>query len=196
MNKELLKEVPPGQENMIIGVMVFLLLTFGFVYFLYVRNLFLLMKAVGREQRRVAPAKVWLLLVNFIPVLAALLPAFLDEKKVAPYTVFFTAIQYIGMVFVFMWAFYLVNKISESLEAEFLKRNISESSKPTWNIGIIMCIANTITIVGGVEYLATVAGLASLVSLVAWIVYWGKTREYRIKLNAVSYKRDPDSQIF
>ena len=80
-------------------------------------------------------------------------------------------------IFNLVWQFIVVNKISESLQAEFKEREIPTNEPfPGRTIGIAYCILFCCTII---PFLGTIAGLAGLV---CWIIFWVKMHECKMKL--------------
>lgn len=178
MDQDIFKGIPHEMITIAKGMMLFFYAIIGVVYFLYIRNLFGLMKLVKPENRRFQPSLVWFLSVNFLSALAVI-PLFLDKELAERYQSVFNGIQIGILVFMLIFTFYMVNKISESLDAELRGRNISDHPKPTLNIGLFMCICNTGGLLSGIGFLAILGVFASLAGVVAWIMYWIKTNEYR-----------------
>jgi hypothetical protein len=184
MDQDIFKGIPHEMIAIAKGMILFFYAIIGVVYFLYIRNLFGLMKLVKPENRRLQPSLVWFLSVNFLSALAVI-PLFLDKELAVHYQSIFNGIQIGILVFMLIFTFYMVNKISESLDAELRSRNISDHPKPTLNIGLFMCICNTGGLLSGIGFLAILGVFASLAGVVAWIMYWIKTSEYRNLLKTI-----------
>ena len=93
-----------------------------------------------------------------------------ENQKMPPGQVWLTLIPLFGIV----WIFIVVNRIADSLAAEFTKRNITDQdARPGYSIGITYCILNCCGII------PFVGALASLGGLVCWIIYWVKMSGYK-----------------
>ena len=114
------------------------------------------LKAIQPQNRTMAPGEVWLQLIPLFNII---------------------------------WQFVVVSRISDSLKREFEFReqhaflgladpSIAEElgKRPTHGIGMAFC---TLTIVGVLPMIGTVAGLAALVCR---IVYWVQLANYKTKL--------------
>jgi hypothetical protein len=179
------KDLPQGTLPYVLMVAGIMVAIFLFVFILYLKNLQDLLKSVREPNRKMAPAMVWLLLVNFlslfitIPILTgSTIPQWAETA--------ITICQYAFSVFSLVFTFYMVNKIAESVAAELESRNMKEATKPTYNIGMFMCACNTLALVAGLPYLAGIGTVASIAGFVAWIMYWVKTNEYKVKLRSLS----------
>jgi len=150
----------------------------GCIYFLYLRNLWGLLKSVQPANRRVRPSVVWFLAIYALGALV-LLPFFVGEKVMEPYMNALGILQIVLVVFKLILNFYLVNKIAESLDAELKSRRIAGPAKPTLLIGMVMCICDTAALLAGVDILEVLAVLGSIAGFAAWIVYWTQTNGYR-----------------
>ncbi|MBS1774381.1 MAG: hypothetical protein JST82_16105 [Bacteroidetes bacterium] len=78
-------------------------------------------------------------------------------------------------VFNIVWQFILVSKVSQSIELECKKRNIPCEPQPAYTVGLVFCIANCVS---WIPLLGWIAGLAGLV---CWILHWVKVAEYKNK---------------
>lgn len=80
-------------------------------------------------------------------------------------------------IFSIVWQFIVVNKIADSLKAEFAKRNIpSDEDRPGYSIGLAYSILFCCGIIPFIGALASIGGL------VCWIIYWVKIAGYKAKL--------------
>jgi hypothetical protein len=120
-----------------------------FIVFVAVAILFLLtqyntLKAIQPQNRTIAPGQVWLQLIP---------------------------------LFNLVWQFIVVHRISESIDRERSSNNFSfeeshpiqwhpQGNRPTYQIGMAMCILN---VLGWAPLLGTLARIAGLI---CWIVYW------------------------
>ena len=96
-----------------------------------------------------------------------------ENRKMRPGQVWIILIPLFGLV----WQFIMINRIADSLQAEFSSRNIPVSeSRPGYTIGI------TYSILLLCSYLPILGVLALLGGLVCWIVYWVKINDYKTKL--------------
>lgn len=166
------------------GMIVVIFFGVGLIYFLYIRNLVRLTKLISPANRRIQPSLIWLLSINFLSTVT-ILPMFTNHKLPEVYTKLF---YYIGIgitVFTLIFTFYMVNKISESLDAELKSRRVADDPKPTLYVGLFMCGCNTATLLGNVNYVAIIGVFAMFAGIGAWIMYWIKTNEYRVKLKTL-----------
>jgi hypothetical protein len=179
------KDLPQGTLPYVLIVAGIMVAIFLFVFILYLKNLQDLLKNVREPNRKMAPAMVWLLLVNFLSLFIAI-PILTGSTIPQWAETALTICQYAFSVFSLVFTFYMVNKIAESVAAELASRNLKEATKPTYSIGMFMCTCNTLALVAGLPYLAGIGGVASIAGFVAWIMYWVKTNEYKIKLRSLS----------
>lgn len=184
MNQDVFKDIPQQMIPFAKGVILFIFLVFDVIYFLYIKNLFDLMKLVSPDNRRIAPGKIWLLLISFISMIV-IIPLFTAKEMPKLYDNILDGIEIGAQIFLLIFTFYMVNKISESLATELKSRRVSNDPKPTLNAGMFMCICNTASLLAGVRYVAVIGILGSLLGLIAWIMYWVKTYEYRKKLETL-----------
>ena len=96
----------------------------------------------------------------------------IDSRTTTPGSVWLSLIPLFNIV----WQFILVTRISESLHNEFTKRNISQDPEPGKSIGIAYCVLGVCGIIPFVGILASIA------SLICWIMYWVKISGYSDKL--------------
>ena len=92
-----------------------------------------------------------------------------ENRKMSPGQVWLLLIPLFNCV----WSFIVVNKISESLEAECRMRGIRTEPKPAYSVGIAMSVLQCCTWIPAVGYLVSIA------ALVCWIIYWIKVNEYK-----------------
>jgi hypothetical protein len=84
-------------------------------------------------------------------------------------------------LFNIVWQFIMINRIADSLKAEFSERNISiKEDRPGAQIGVAYCILNLC------GFIPVLGGLASLAGLVCWIVYWVKISNYKNQLGEIN----------
>ncbi len=80
-------------------------------------------------------------------------------------------------LFGIVWHFIVVNRLADSLRAEFDNRNIQENEiKPGRSIGLAQCILNCCGIIPFFGILTSIA------SLVCWIIYWVKINNFKTML--------------
>jgi hypothetical protein len=128
-----------------------------------------------------------LLMILFFGLLIALVPVILflltlqntlnevspENRYLPPGQVWLMLIPLFGIV----WQFIVVNRIADSLKAEFAKRNILiMEDRPGSAIGITYCILNCCSVI---PFLGVLAGIGGLV---CWIIYWAKISGYKVKL--------------
>ncbi len=108
-----------------------------------------------------------------------------ENRKMKPGQVWLLLIP----LFSIYWLFEVVNKIADSLKAEFTSRNIEvDEERPSYRIGIIYAIIGAVApflnmVSRLMQFPALESGIISLVlgigSIVLWILYWVKVRGYR-----------------
>lgn len=96
-----------------------------------------------------------------------------ENQKMPPSNVWLVLIPLFGLV----WNFIIVNRMADSLAAEFAKRNIPvDEERPGYSIGLTYSILFCCSII------PVLGGLASLAGLVCWIIYWVKIAGYKTTL--------------
>lgn len=113
-----------------------------------------------------------------------------ENRTMNPGEVWLQLIPLFGIV----WQFFVVSRISDSIRNEYnswANDTIFSSeggnqinytySRPTYGIGLAMCICNCCTIVPCLGY------LASLGALVCWIVYWVQLADHKGKVQRRFY---------
>jgi hypothetical protein len=178
------KDLPQGSLPYLLAVAGIIVAIFLVVFILYLKNLQDLLKSVHKSNRKMAPSMVWLLLVNFLSLFLAI-PELTGNTLPEWATTVITIAEYTITVFALVFTFYMINKIAESVAAELVSRNMKEATKPTYNIGMFMCACNTLALVAGLPYVAGIGAVASIAGFVAWIMYWVKTNEYKVKLRSL-----------
>ena len=109
-------------------------------------------------------------LINMQNTLKAVRP---HNRKMEPGQVWLMLIPLFGLV----WQFIMVNKMADSLKAEFAERKINVGEdRPGVNLGITYCILLCCSIIPFLGVLAALGGL------VVWIIYWVKIAEFKSKL--------------
>lgn len=143
------------------GIMIVLIF---FVVFVAVAILFLLtqyntLKAIQPQNRTMSPGEVWLQLIP---------------------------------LFNLVWQFIVVQRISESINRQLSSRAFSfeenqpvplyqQGNRPTYQIGMAMCILN---VLGWVPLLGTLARIAGLI---CWIAYWVQLSNYKNHILSKNY---------
>jgi hypothetical protein len=183
MDQDFINSMKPEMMPVFKATFLFAYFVYILIYSLYIRNLYKLLNLVKPANRRLQPSKVLLLAVSFLNIITAA-PLFIGKSFAIQYGDVIKGIDIAIMMFMLIFTFYMVNKISESLDAELKSRNINNDPKPTLHIGMFMCICNTAVLLVGVAYLAFFGMIASVLGFVAWIMYWIKTKEYRMKLES------------
>jgi hypothetical protein len=95
------------------------------------------------------------------------------NRTMSPGLVWLQIIPFFG----FIWQFFVVIAVANSLDNEFAARRIPEEPKPGQSIGLAMCITRVCTVI---PFLGILAGIASVV---LWIVYWVKIAGFSRKLD-------------
>lgn len=97
----------------------------------------------------------------------------ISNRKMEPGNVWLMLIPLFGLV----WQFFIVDRLADSLKAEFATRNIVvDEDRPGYSIGLTYCILFCCGII------PVLGALASLGGIVCWIIYWVKINDYRTKL--------------
>jgi len=111
-----------------------------------------------------------LFLLNLHKTLEAVSP---ENRTMEPGLVWLALIP----LFAWIWQFFIVSKIGESLKVEFQSRDIAvKEDKPTYNTGLAWAILTVCAII------PFIGGLAGLAGFVFMIIYWVKTAEYKKQL--------------
>jgi len=96
-----------------------------------------------------------------------------ENRRMQPAQVWLMLVPLFNIV----WMFIMVNRIADSIKNECIKLHIaSEEARPTYNIGIAMCILYLCGII------PIVGGLGSIAGVVCWIIYWVKVNEYKKRI--------------
>ncbi|MCW3083786.1 MAG: hypothetical protein JWP12_1152 [Bacteroidetes bacterium] len=96
-----------------------------------------------------------------------------ENQKMPPGQVWMVFIPLFGIV----WQFIMVNRIADSLKAEFQKRNIqADEDRPGAGIGIAYCVLGCCCVIPLLNFLAIIG------YFVCWIIYWVKIAGYKRKL--------------
>ena len=94
----------------------------------------------------------------------------IENRTIKPSQVWLTFIPLFGI----FWQFFMVNRISKSIAAEFRKKNITaQSDKPGYSLGLIYCILLCCSII------PVIGALFGLVGFVIMIIYWVKINDYK-----------------
>ena len=96
-----------------------------------------------------------------------------ENRKMPPANVWLNLIP----LFNFGWQFVIVNRVADSLKAEFDKRGIvSEEPRPGYGVGLAYCICSCCGIIPVLGVFASIGGM------VCWIIYWVKISGFKTKL--------------
>lgn len=105
-----------------------------------------------------------------------------DLRRMSPGQVWLLLIPVFGVV----WNFLMVGYIADSLAAELQRRNLPcEEQRPGYPLGLAMCILGVCGII------PFVGGIASLVTMILWILYWVKIAGYKRQLEASNFFQPP-----
>jgi len=91
-----------------------------------------------------------------------------------------------------VWIFIVVNKLSQSIEKEFLTRSVAVEPRPTYSIGLTYSILGASTILP----IPIINSLIAFAALICWIIYWIKVGEYKNRLRNLPPIQFSESQIF
>lgn len=187
------KELPPSMIPALLGIFAFVFIVVIIVYVLYLKNLQDLLKAIREPNRAIAPSMVWLLMFSMVSGVLNV-GAVYYEGLTAGITL--QVVSLLISIGVLVWQFILVKKISESIEAEYRSRNTNVEPKPTYNLGLALCICGLLQFTSFVPVLTVLAGMAGVVGFVIWIIYWVKTAEYKKNIQFLPLDNDEDSELF
>lgn len=107
-----------------------------------------------------------------------------QNRKMDPSMVWLAIIP----VFQIIWMFIVVSKISESIQAEYSLRGLSAEPRPTYSIGLAMCILNVCCLIPFVNFFAGIA------LLICFIIYWIKTSEFKHAIKQMPAYTGPEIQ--
>lgn len=170
-------------------------IVFGVLFFLYLKNLNDLLKAVREENRTIKPSSVWLMFLNTANSLL-FIPIYLFASDYPSLTIAVSVLYYTVAVFVIIWNFRIVKGVATSIEAEFDSRNIPIEYRPSYQTGMFMAVSFAITLIKEVPYIGIIGGIASLAYVIGWIAYWVRTNKYKKELQALPLYEDEESLIF
>lgn len=92
------------------------------------------------------------------------------NRRMKPGEVWLMLIPLFGLV----WQFIMVDRIADSLRAEFNERNISGyEERPGYSIGLAYCVLYCCSIIPFLGVFASLGGL------VCWIIYWVKINDFK-----------------
>lgn len=195
-----LNNLPPGALSVIIAVSAVVVLIILIVYCLYVKNLQDTLLAVRPQNRQMPPAQVWLLLLNFL-ILLALIPLFKGLREgLSADSAMFTGMDYFSSavnLFVLIWQFRIVQKISASIALEYASRNRQVEARPTYQTGLVYCILLLASLLADfLPHIPALKGAIGIGGLVYWIMYWSKTATYKKELRNMPEHTDEGSMVF
>lgn len=163
---------------------------------IYLKNLQDLLQYVREENRSMQPKAVWLLLAGCIfNILLKMVWSYIVPD--ISYYWLLNVLSFAIVGFIVVWHLVIVTKVSASIQNEFESRNIDIAYKPTYSIGITMCICQAVSsLLNMVPYLRIFIILAALGGFIFWIIYWVKTSDYKKKLRTLPAIDEEDSLIF
>ncbi|MEI9933457.1 MAG: SHOCT domain-containing protein [Ferruginibacter sp.] len=110
-----------------------------------------------------------------------------ENRRMGPELVWLNLIPF----FNFIWEFFIIARVADSLKAEFKKRNIViEKRRPGYGVGMTYLFLSWITIII-FFFSSAILGpfLAEFVALpiylpcfICWIIYWGRISKYKAML--------------
>lgn len=171
------------------------------LYCAYIKNLQDLLKAVREHNRLMPPAQVWLLAVIFLNLLAATPAVIMAWSKVdarVMSSVFsgVSLIRNVVTLFVLYWQLRVVQKVADSIELEYRSRNIAVESRPTFQLGLAYVSSLATGFVLDFLSIRFLDLLATVASLIFWIMYWLKTVQFKKALKAMPPDPDEESPLF
>jgi len=108
------------------------------------------------------------------------------NRKMEPGMVWLSLIPLFNLV----WQFIVVNRMTESIEAQLGKSGELMPERPAQSVGMAMCV---LFCFGWIPFLG---GLLSLAGIICWIIYWVKISEFKRRIESQPDTQDPDSLIF
>lgn len=102
-----------------------------------------------------------------------------ENRKMEPGLVWLTLIPIFG----FIWQFFMVKNIADSLRLEFEMREIpTDEEKPGYGIGIAYSVLFCCNII------PTIGGFTSLAGLICLGIYWNKINGYKRMLEESNFR--------
>jgi len=96
-----------------------------------------------------------------------------ENRRMHPGYVWLLHIPLFGLV----WHFIVVIKLSDSIQAEADRKNISISeARPAYNIGLAMCILSCIV------WIPVIKAFAAFALIICWVVFWVRINDYKNRL--------------
>ncbi|MFT4062574.1 MAG: hypothetical protein QM642_09495 [Edaphocola sp.] len=185
--------IPENVRTAVYIAMAVALLIATVVYALYLRNLNDLMKEVKPENQKMNPNAVWLFLLFLALNVGASLPQFFITNPTL--NTVMTIAQYAVSLASLVLMLFVVNKIADSLVAEYHDRGWDAAAKPTYAVGMFLVISNTASLLNGISvaFIPTIGKIAAFASVVAWIMYWVVTAEQKKRLRSMPQSNHDDS---
>lgn len=108
-----------------------------------------------------------------------------ENRTMSPASVWILLIPIVN----FIWHFIVVGQLSDSIKAEAMAKNIEiNEERPSYNLGLTMCILNCLCLVPHISFFAGILGIF------CWLFYWIKISSYKnMLLNAVSIDLNANS---
>ena len=107
-----------------------------------------------------------------------------ENRRMRPGLVWLSLIPY----FNYIWNFFLVIRVSESLDEELYKRGIpAGESKPGYGAGMAYCVLALVALIP----LFLLKVLATITALICFIVFWVKIYNYKSQLKSMLPKNEP-----
>lgn len=128
-----------------------------------------------------------LIAVAFLRTLADTVKSISPEnQKIDPVKIWWLLIP----IFNYYWHFVVVNKLSQSIKAEYTQRNIPTEERPTYTFGLSTAIAMIISVIFSIINILqleviynglyiVIRGFISLASITIWIVYWIQVTQHK-----------------
>lgn len=102
-----------------------------------------------------------------------------DLRKMSPGLVWLFFIPYFNMI----WSFIVVNKFSESVGAEFQRRNIQTfEEKPGFSIGMAWASLNLLAFLLAFADIPFIAFMINISGFICWILFWVKASKLKREL--------------
>jgi hypothetical protein len=96
-----------------------------------------------------------------------------SNRKMEPGLVWLLLIPIFG----FIWYFFVVAKMADSLAAEYASRNLTPAEdRPGYGLGMCMCL----TMIG--SFIPFIGLISAIASFIMWIIYWVRISSYKKQL--------------
>ena len=107
-----------------------------------------------------------------------------QNRKMPPVNVWLLFIP----IFNFVWHFFVVSYITNSIDAEYQSRNVNDNAKSTYNIGLAMCILYCL------NWIPLLSIITSIPTIICWILFWVQISGHKNRIIALSQSTPATTQ--